>query len=74
MRISPKPTTPPSIPPSVDRVLVEESTILGKFFFDVSREAREKRFRARIEDPKRQRKLSPMDVEPCRRWWDYTAA
>ena len=45
-----------------------------KHFFDVSREEQERRFVARIRDPMRQWKLSPMDVESWRRWWDYTAA
>ena len=48
--------------------------ILIKYFFDVSQEVQEERFQARITDPMRHWKLSPMDVESWRRWWDYTAA
>ena len=34
----------------------------------------ERRFRARIDDPLRQWKLSPMDIESYRRWYDYSRA
>jgi polyphosphate kinase 2 (PPK2 family) len=33
-----------------------------------------RRFEARISDPMKHWKLSPMDTESVRRWWDYTAA
>ena len=45
-----------------------------KYFFDVSQEVQEQRFLARAKDPMRHWKLSPMDVESWRCWWDYTAA
>ena len=45
-----------------------------KYFLDVSEEEQERRFRQRIDDPLRQWKLSPMDLELYRRWWDYTTA
>ncbi len=60
--------------PLWERELAVEGIILVKYFFDVSREEQERRFLARIDDPMRQWKLSPMDVESWRRWWDYTAA
>ena len=47
---------------------------LIKYFFDVSQEEQEQRFRDRIEDPRKQWKLSPMDLESYRRWWDSSAA
>ena len=37
-------------------------------------EEQERRFRRRIDDPLRQWKLSPMDLESYRRWWDYSVA
>jgi polyphosphate kinase 2 (PPK2 family) len=40
----------------------------------VSNEEQEKRFRERIEDPRKQWKLSPMDVEARRRWYSYSRA
>ena len=60
--------------PAVEKVLVENGIILLKYFLDVSEDEQERRFRQRIDDPVRQWKLSPMDVESYRRWWDYTRA
>jgi polyphosphate kinase 2 len=60
--------------PAFERVMVENGIILLKYFLDVSEEEQERRFRQRIDDPVRQWKLSPMDIESYRRWWDYTNA
>ncbi|WP_374298810.1 polyphosphate kinase 2 [Paracoccus sp. (in: a-proteobacteria)] len=60
--------------PQLESWLVESGVILLKYFLDVSEEEQERRFRQRVDDPARQWKLSPMDVESYRRWWDYTAA
>ncbi|WP_172332477.1 polyphosphate kinase 2 [Mangrovicoccus sp. HB161399] len=60
--------------PAFERVIVENGIILLKYFLDVSEEEQERRFRQRIDDPVRQWKLSPMDLESYRRWWDYTRA
>jgi polyphosphate kinase 2 (PPK2 family) len=60
--------------PLVERELIEEGIILIKYFFDVSPEQQERRFIKRTSDPLRHWKLSPMDVESWRRWWDYTEA
>ena len=60
--------------PQLEAWLVGSGVILLKYFLDVSEEEQERRFRQRVEDPVRQWKLSPMDVESYRRWWDYTAA
>ena len=60
--------------PGFERELVRSGIQLIKYFFDVSQEEQERRFRDRIEDPRKQWKLSPMDLESYRRWWDYTAA
>lgn len=60
--------------PAFESAIVESGITLLKYFLDVSPEEQEKRFRQRIADPVRQWKLSPMDVESYRRWWDYTAA
>jgi polyphosphate kinase 2 len=54
--------------------LVEQDIRIIKYFFDVSQDVQEERFIARMTDPMRHWKLSPMDVESYRRWWDYTAA
>lgn len=60
--------------PNLEALIVESGIILLKYFLDVSEEEQERRFRRRIDDPIRQWKLSPMDVESYRRWWDYTKA
>jgi polyphosphate kinase 2 len=60
--------------PAAEKVIVENGVLLLKYFLDVSEEEQERRFRQRIDDPVRQWKLSPMDVESYRRWWDYTKA
>ena len=48
--------------------------ILRKYFLDVSQDEQRRRFEARIKDPVKHWKLSPIDTESVRRWWDYTAA
>jgi polyphosphate kinase 2 len=60
--------------PKVEAVLVHQGFILLKYFLTVSEEEQDRRFHRRIDDPLRQWKLSPMDVESYRRWWDYSAA
>jgi len=60
--------------PRQEATLVESGIVILKYFLDVSEAEQERRFRQRIEDPLRQWKLSPMDLESYRRWWDYTAA
>jgi polyphosphate kinase 2 len=60
--------------PRFEAAIVESGITLLKYFLDVSEEEQEKRFRQRIEDPLRQWKLSPMDIESYRRWWDYSRA
>ncbi|RDJ17639.1 polyphosphate kinase 2 [Rhizobium phaseoli] len=60
--------------PRFEAAIVESGVILLKYFLTVSEEEQERRFRRRIDDPVRQWKLSPMDVESYQRWWDYTRA
>jgi len=55
-------------------MVVENGIMLRKYFLDVSQDEQRRRFEARINDPMRHWKLSPMDTESVRRWWDYTAA
>ncbi len=57
-----------------ERFLVEDGIILIKYWISVSNQEQERRFRKRIEDPLRQWKLSPMDLESRRRWYDYSRA
>jgi polyphosphate kinase 2 len=60
--------------PIFERMLVDDGIILIKYWFSVSDEEQEKRFRARIGDPLKHWKLSPMDLESQRRWVDYSRA
>ena len=63
------------VAPAVERELVVQSgVILRKYFLDISQDEQRRRFEARIDDPVKHWKLSPMDIESIRRWWDYTAA
>ncbi len=61
--------------PAFERaIIVDNGIIFRKYFLDVSQEEQRRRFEARITDPVKHWKLSPMDTESVRRWWDYTAA
>ncbi len=60
--------------PVFEQMLIEDGIILVKYWFSVSDEEQEKRFRSRLEDPLRQWKLSPMDLESQARWVDYSRA
>ncbi|MEZ2128260.1 MULTISPECIES: polyphosphate kinase 2 [unclassified Sinorhizobium] len=60
--------------PRFEAAIVESGTLLLKYFLTVSEGEQERRFRRRIDDPLRQWKLSPMDLESYRRWWDYSRA
>ena len=61
--------------PAVEReVVVNMGIILRKYFLDVSQDEQLRRFESRTKDPVKHWKLSPMDTESVRRWWDYTAA
>jgi polyphosphate kinase 2 len=60
--------------PIFERLLVEDGILLRKYWFSVSDAEQERRFAARIEDPMRHWKLSPMDLESIERWEDYSRA
>jgi polyphosphate kinase 2 len=60
--------------PEFERMLVRSGIILIKYWFSVSDEVQEERFRARIEDPRRRWKFSPVDLESRRRWVEYSKA
>jgi len=60
--------------PEVEKYIVANGIILIKLWLEVGKEEQEKRFLARIEDPLRQWKLSPMDIESYRRWYAYSKA
>ena len=58
--------------PNFERFIIESGIILLKYWLTVSNEEQERRFRQRIDDPMRQWKLSPMDLQSRRRWYDYS--
>jgi polyphosphate kinase len=60
--------------PIFERLLVEDGLLLRKYWFSVSDEEQEHRFRSRLHDPMRQWKLSSMDLESISRWEDYSRA
>jgi polyphosphate kinase 2 len=60
--------------PQIENFVVEGGIRLIKIWLEVGKEEQEKRFHARIDDPVRQWKLSPMDLESYRRWYDYSRA
>ena len=63
------------VTPAIEReMVVQNGIILRKYFLDISQDEQRRRFEARIDDPVKHWKLSPMDIESVRRWWDYTAA
>jgi polyphosphate kinase 2 len=60
--------------PIFEGMLVEDGILLRKYWFSVSDEEQEARFRSRMSDPMRRWKLSPMDLESITRWEDYSRA
>lgn len=60
--------------PQLEKWIIGSGVILRKYFLNVSQEEQERRFLQRINDPVRQWKLSPMDIDSYRKWWDYTGA
>lgn len=60
--------------PEMERYIVDSGIILIKIWLEVGKEEQERRFLKRINDPLRQWKLSPMDVESYRRWYEYSKA
>ncbi|MDC7108715.1 polyphosphate kinase 2 [Corynebacterium afermentans] len=60
--------------PIFERLLVEDGIMLRKYWFSVSDEEQYKRFKSRRNDPLRQWKLSPMDLESITKWEDYSRA
>jgi len=60
--------------PIFERMLVEDGILLRKYWFSVSDEEQQRRFKDRLTDPMRRWKLSPMDLESISRWEDYSRA
>jgi len=60
--------------PKFERWLVESGVTLIKLWLEVGKKEQKRRFEARIKDPLRQWKLSPMDMKSYSRWYDYSRA
>src|SRR4051794_41272279 len=60
--------------PIFERLLIDDGILLTKYWFSVSDEEQEKRFRSRLDDPLRRWKLSPLDLESRLRWAEYSRA
>jgi polyphosphate kinase 2 len=60
--------------PEVERYITDAGITLIKYWLEVGNEEQERRFQARIEDPIRQWKLSPIDLPSRSRWYDYSRA
>ena len=60
--------------PEFERMLIRSGVILIKYWFSVSDKEQEQRFQARIQDPTKRWKLSPMDLNSRARWMEYSKA
>jgi len=60
--------------PAWQRDIIEAGITLIKYWFEISKEEQTRRFSERINDPRKIWKLSPMDLESHRRWYDYARA
>ena len=60
--------------PQIEKFLIDGGIILIKLWLEVGNDEQKRRFEARIEDPLRQWKLSPMDLPSRSRWYDYSRA
>ena len=60
--------------PEFERMLVRSGTQLIKYWFSVSEEEQERRFRKRLSEPHKRWKLSPMDLESRQKWVEYSRA
>jgi polyphosphate kinase 2 (PPK2 family) len=60
--------------PLAEKYIVDGGIQLIKYWMEVGKKEQARRFEARIKDPLRQWKLSPMDLESFRRWYEYSRA
>jgi polyphosphate kinase len=62
------------VTPEVEKAFIESGIILIKYWLEVSEEEQTRRLEARIDDPRKIWKLSPMDLKSYSRWYDYSRA
>lgn len=60
--------------PGFESALIGSGIVLLKYWLDIDADTQERRFEARLEDPRKRWKLSPMDLESRARWVDYSRA
>jgi len=60
--------------PAWEKDIIDAGLTLIKYWFEVGQDEQTRRFSARINDPRKIWKLSPMDLEAHRRWYDYSRA
>jgi polyphosphate kinase 2 len=60
--------------PTVEKYIVDAGILLIKYWLEVGKKEQQRRFDARLKDALRQWKLSPMDLESFRRWYEYSRA
>src|SRR5580698_1717332 len=60
--------------PTFEKYIVDARIILIKYWLEVGKKEQQRRFEARVKDPLRQWKLSPMDLESFGRWYEYSRA
>lgn len=60
--------------PEFEKYIVDAGIVLIKYWLEVGQKQQQRRFEARLKSPLRQWKLSPMDLESFRRWYDYSRA
>jgi polyphosphate kinase len=60
--------------PAAEKYMVDNGILLIKYWMEVGKKEQLRRFEARIKDPLRQWKLSPMDLESFKRWYEFSRA
>ena len=60
--------------PEFEQMIIRSGILLIKYWFSISDEEQERRFQARIDDPTKRWKLSPMDLEARKRWVEFSQA
>jgi len=60
--------------PIIEKAITDGGILLVKYWLDVGMKEQERRFRDRIKDPRKTWKLSPMDTESYKRWYEYSRA
>ena len=63
-----------ALAPAVEKAIIESGIILIKYWLEVGEEEQTRRLEARIDDPRKIWKLSPMDLKSYSRWYDYSRA